>query len=660
MQTFADQAVIALENVRLFDEVQAKTRDLSEALQQQTATAEVLQVINASPGDLGPVFEAILEKAHRLCGVASGSLQIYDGEKFRAVAVHGLAEPLADRLRQGYIPGPNMPNRRLIEGDRVAHISDLAEIDDPMARSAVELGGARTLLCVALRKDDVLLGQINHARQEVRPFAEKEIALLESFAAQAVIAMENARLITETREALDQQTATADVFKVISRSAFDLQTVFDTLTVSASRLCDADQGIIFLREGDAYHVQATYGAPPEFVEFLKANPRRLNDKSMVPRVARSGKIEHIPDKLLDPDFQFPGVDKLSDPRTLLGVPLLRDGRVEGVFVLLRLQPHAFSQRQIDLIQTFADQAVIALENIRLFEQVQERTRELARSLDDLRAAQNRLIQSEKMASLGQLTAGIAHEIKNPLNFVNNFASLSTELLGELRELVAAAAVGVDEATRADFDDLVKTLSTNLAKISEHGRRADGIVKSMLLHSRGGSGEAQETDLNALVEEALALAYHGLRAQDKSFNITMERELDPATGRITAVPQDLTRVFLNLIGNGFYAANKRKREGGEPDFSPPLKVSTRTSATPSRFRFATTASASPKRSWTSCSSPSSPPSRPGEGTGLGLSISYEIVRAARRRDHGRQPPRRVHQIHRPPAAAAPASENRGRS
>ena len=247
-------------------------------------------------------------------------------------------------------------------------------------------------------------------------------------------------------------------------------------------------------------------------------------------------------------------------RAVLAVPLMRDGAVEGVLLLGRPGPGPFSQRQLDLVQTFADQAVIAIENVRLFEQVQERTKELSLSLDELRTAQDRLVQTEKLASLGQLTAGIAHEIKNPLNFVNNFSALSGELIDELNDLLGSATL--DDKAREEIDELTNMLKGNLEKVVQHGKRADSIVKNMLLHSREGSGEHRPADINAIVEESLNLAYHGARAEKSGFNITLSATSIPAAGMIDLYPQEITRVFLNLISNGFYAATKRKEAGDD--------------------------------------------------------------------------------------------------
>ena len=259
--TFADQAVIAMENARLMTETR-------EALERQTATAEVLQVINSSPGNLAPVFDTILEKAHRLCAVAHGTLQLYDGVKFHAGAVRGLPEALADRLRQGFIPGANSPIQRLLDGARFAHVPDVSEVDDPTARAAAELS-FRTTLFIALRKGDRLLGYITAARREVRLFTGKEIALLESFAAQAVIAMENARLLDELRarndelaETLEFQTATGDVLRSVASSPDNLQSVFEAMLEKATELCKAKFGILFLYDGEAFTVAADRNLPP--------------------------------------------------------------------------------------------------------------------------------------------------------------------------------------------------------------------------------------------------------------------------------------------------------------------------------------------------------------------------------------------------------------
>jgi signal transduction histidine kinase len=253
----------------------------------------------------------------------------------------------------------------------------------------------------------------------------------------------------------------------------------------------------------------------------------------------------------------------------------------------------------------------------LFRQVEQAYREL-------KAAQANLVHAEKMASLGQLTAGIAHEIKNPLNFVNNFAGLSAELLEELEDTLGSAIDGLEETRRTEARQLMVTLSGNLAKIAEHGRRADGIVKSMLLHSRGGTGERQSTDLNRLVEEALNLAYHGARAQDQSFNVTLERDLDPTLGPVELVPQDLTRVFLNLFGNGFYATSKRKRDGAGSDYQPTLRVSTRNLGDQVEVRVRDNGIGMPSDVQAKLFTPFFTTKPTGEGTGLGLSISYDIV------------------------------------
>ena len=228
----------------------------------------------------------------------------------------------------------------------------------------------------------------------------------------------------------------------------------------------------------------------------------------------------------------------SGTRTVLSVPLLRENECIGVIVLRRTEVNPFSEKQIALLQTFADQAVIAIGNVHLFEQVQARTQELAASLDELRAAQDRLVQTQKLASLGQLTDGIAHEIKNPLNFVNNFSALSAELIDELDETLAPATL--DQKMRSDIDELTQMLKSNLEKVVQHGKRADSIVKNMLLHSREGSGEHRSADINALVEESLNLAYHGARAEKSGFNITLKHDLDPDAGAVEPYPQEIIR------------------------------------------------------------------------------------------------------------------------
>jgi two-component system, NtrC family, sensor kinase len=800
-ETFADQAVIAIENVRLFDEVQSHTRELSESLEQQTATSEVLKVISSSPGELQPVFDTMLAKATELCEASYGAMWLCEGDAFRNAAIHGaLPAAYIEHLRSGtvYRPLPGRPLARIADTRQPIQIADLRADPsylegDTLPVAAVEIAGIRTLLGVPMFKESELVGAIAIYRREVRPFTDKQIEVVSNFGAQAVIAIENTRLLNELRESLQQQTATSDVLKVISRSTFDLQTVLDTLTESAARLCGADISNIWLPSGAAFRLAASYqaieskqkdylrnmplgpsrgscvgrtllearivhihdirddpeyeleisklegyrtmlgvpllregppigvialarsirqpftpqqielvntfadqaviaientrllnelreslqqqtatadvlkvisrstfdlgtvlqtlvesaarlcdadktnitrqkdgvffraqayGFSPEFMDYVRNIPIQPDRGSAFGRALLERRAVHIPDVKADPEYTLVEGQKLGDYRTVLAVPMLREGVVIGVLSLTRSEVRPFSEKQIELATTFADQAAIAIENVRLFESVEARTRELAQSLDDLRTTQDRLVQTQKLASLGQLTAGIAHEIKNPLNFVNNFSGLSAELVDELQE--AMQDLNPNEKIRGEITELMDTLRSNLDKVVQHGKRADAIVKNMLQHSREGSGEHRPVDINTLVEESLNLAYHGARAEKQGFNITLEKSLDPAAAMADLFPQEITRALLNLISNGFYAATKRKAESNGGDYVPTLTAATKNLGDSVEIRIRDNGTGIPPEVREKIFNPFFTTKPAGEGTGLGLSISHDII------------------------------------
>ena len=618
----ADVNKMSEELDRLYQQLRQRTDDLSESLQQQTATADVLKVISRSTFDLQTVLDTLLQSAARLCDAPRGVMARQDGGLYHGVAFYNASPEIADFVRRHPItPGRHTVTARVALERRIIHVADL-QADAEYKYALRDINPIRTELGVPMFRGDDIVGVIILYKFEVRPFTDQQIELVRTFADQAVIAIENTRLLNELRESLQQQTATADVLKIISRSTFDLRTVLQTLVESAARFCQADKANIIREKKGEFYTAEAYGYPLEFLDYMKNMPIKPERGSASGRALVEGRVVHITDAAADPEYRLVEGRRLGDYRTILCVPMLREGVPIGLLVLTRSEAQAFTDKQIELVTTFADQAAIAIENVRLFESVEARTRELAKSLDDLRKAQDRLVQTEKLASLGQLTAGIAHEIKNPLNFVNNFSAVSVELIDELREALGSAHL--DSKLRAEISEIADTLQGNLDKVVQHGKRADAIVKNMLLHSRQGSGEHRPVDINALVDESLNLAYHGARAEKQGFKITLERFFDPAAGQVDVYPQEITRALLNLISNGFYAATKHKEQDKSDRFEPSLMAATKNLGDRVEIRIRDNGTGIPPEVREKLFNPFFTTKPAGEGTGLGLSISHDII------------------------------------
>ncbi|HMF25440.1 MAG TPA: GAF domain-containing protein, partial [Pseudolabrys sp.] len=594
-------------------------------------------------GDMKPVFESMLANALRICDAKFGHILLYDGERYHAAYLHEVPPSYREFWEQysPLRPGPDTALARLARTKQVSHIPDLKagaaySEHDPLRIVTIEQVGARSLLAAPMLKENELVGAIVIYRLDVRPFTDKQIGLVKNFAAQAVIAIENTRLLNELRqrtddlsEALEQQTATSEVLKVISSSPGQLEPVFNALLANATRLCDASYGAMWLREESGFRNAAFHGPLQEAFtgQWRKGMVTPAGIDAPMDRIARSRKPLHIADlrkdrSYLDGHPLLVAAVNVAGIQTYLGVPMLKGDELIGVIAIYRKEVRPFTNKQIELLMNFAAQAVVAIENARLLNELRDRTHELAASLDNLRTTQDRLVQTQKLALLGQLTAGIAHEIKNPLNFVNNFSGISTELIDELQDTLKG--ISLDDKARTEINELTDTLKSNFDKVVHHGKRADAIVKNMLQHSREGSGEHRVIDINALVEESLNLAWHGMRAETQGFEIKLNQSFDRSAGEADIFPQDIRRALLNMISNGFYAATKRRAEINGGDYEPTLTASTKSLGDRVEIRIRDNGTGMPPDVKEKMFNPFFTTKPTGEGTGLGLSISHDII------------------------------------
>ena len=513
LQNFAAQAVIAIENTRLLNELRQRTGDLSESLEQQTATSQVLSVISSSPANIQPVLEIIGERAEKLCETEISVVSIVEGELIRLASIHGVTEAGVEAVRRVFPMRltDETVTARAVRTRSVCHVADVLSDPQYQPKHAARLSGFRGSLGVPMVRDKQVVGAIFVARRQPGLFSDAQVQLLKTFADQAVIAIENVRLFNETKNSLEQQTATADVLKIISRSTFDLRAVLQTLVESAARFCAANQATIIREKDGSFYTAESYGYSREFMDYMKNIPIKAERGSASGRALAEARVVHIADVRADSEYTLVEAQRLGDYRTILCVPMLREGVPIGLLVLTRSQVQPFTKKQIELVTTFADQAAIAIENVRLFDEIQDKSRQL----------------EEASQHKSQFLANMSHELRTPLNAILGYT-----------ELMADGAYG---------EPSEKMLGI-LKRLEANGKHLLGLINDVLDLSKIEAGQLvlELSDYSVQdIAQTVRSTLEPLAADKKlAFKVEVASQLPPARGD----GRRLTQVLINLVGN----------------------------------------------------------------------------------------------------------------